>query len=291
MILSMTGYGKKEKEIDGLYYNVEIRSVNHRYQDITIKLPKFLMSLEEKIKKEVQEILQRGKIEVNINFKETKPKFTFIDVNWPVLNSYFLALESIRDKLGIEQKVTIHDLLNFNDIIQTDEKIDLSVVEKELLPLVEGAAKEVKQMRINEGKSLAKDIIEKINNIDLFFQNIISKAIELPREYKQKLELRLKELLTNAIIDKERLAQEVAILADKASIDEEIIRLKSHIQQAKNMIQYNEPVGRKFDFLIQEMNREINTIGAKANDLLIIQTVIEIKSELEKLREQVQNIV
>jgi len=287
----MTGYGKKEKEIDGLYYNVEIRSVNHRYQDITIKLPKFLMSLEEKIKKEVQEILQRGKIEVNINFKETKQKFTFIDVNWPVLNSYFLALESIRDKLGIEQKVTIHDLLNFNDIIQTNEKIDLSVIANELLPLVEGAAKEVEQMRINEGKSLAKDIIEKINNIDLFFQNIISKAIELPREYKQKLELRLKELLTNDIIDKERLAQEVAILADKSSIDEEIIRFKSHIQQAKNMIQYNEPVGRKFDFLIQEMNREINTIGAKANDLLIIQTVIEIKSELEKLREQVQNIV
>lgn len=292
MIKSMTGYGKGEAE-NGLFrLKVELKSVNHRYLDINIKLPRYLIYLEEKIKKVIKENLSRGKIDVFINLDFINQSSIDVKVDVPLANSFKQALDSLITELGIDDKVRLSNILQISDVIKTEKKdLDEDLTWETLQSAVEDALASISQMREYEGEQLKNDILLKLNEIELLINKIELRAPLVVEEYRNKLNERIKTLMDDSnFVDYDRLALEVAIISDKSSIDEEIIRLGSHVNQFRDILNQNSAVGRKLDFLIQEFNREINTIGSKSSDSDIVNSVVDLKSAVEKIREQIQNI-
>ena len=291
MIRSMTGYGKASLSVEGREYQVEIKSVNHRYLDINIKMPKTLGYLEETIKKQISEKIKRGKIDVFITFENNSQEGKDIKINKELAKIYINQLKELAQEENISSNIEVIDIAKFPDVLtikieQEDEKI-----KSEILQVTKDATDKIIEMKNIEGQKISQDLLARIENIENKIEEISKKSTGLIEEYVVKLEKRIKEILKTEEIDKSRLAQEVVIYADKCSVEEEITRLKSHIYQFKNLIaDNNETIGKKLDFIIQEMNRETNTIGSKANNLEITNGVIDIKTELEDIREQTQNI-
>lgn len=290
MIKSMTGFGKSILINEQREYQIEMKSVNHRYLDINVRIPRQLMYLEEAIKKEISSKIKRGKIEVFINFQDKKQEGEKVLINKDMAKSYIHQLQEIAKETGISPEIEITEIAKMPEVLnitfnQEDEKI-----KQEIIELTKDATSKMEDMKKFEGIKMAEDINKRMDKINEKITKISCNSTRLIEEYIVKLEKRIKEILKTEEVDKSRLAQEVVIYADKCSIEEEITRLRSHVKQFKEMLESDTAVGKKLDFLIQEMNRETNTIASKANQLEIINEVVEIKTELENIREQIQNI-
>jgi uncharacterized protein (TIGR00255 family) len=288
----MTGYGKGESSNDEIRIKVELKSVNNRYLDISVKLPRYLLYLEESIKRAVKEKLNRGKVDIFINLEYENISSLEVKVDIPLAMNFKKALEDLKEQLHLEDAIRLNNILSVSDIIKTEKtELDDNTLWTLLKEATDAAVSNIVSMREAEGNQLKEDMLEKVFRIEELVGIIAEKAPLVVEEYKKKLNEKIVSLLDNpAIIDEDRLALEVAIFADKSSIDEEITRMKSHILQFKSIIEEDGAVGRKLDFLIQEFNREVNTIGSKSSDAEIANHVVELKSEIEKIREQVQNI-
>lgn len=292
MLKSMTGYGKGEASNSGFRIKAELKSVNHRYLDITVKLPRYLIYLEESIKKLIKEKLGRGKVDVFINLDFESISSLEVKVDIPLAMSFKNALSDLKDQLQIEDNIRLGNILSIPDVIKTEKRdLDEASVWETLRSAVDSALSQLVVMRESEGQQLKLDMLEKLRTIEDITSEVKIRSPLVVEEYKRKLNERIASLLEEpTMIDQDRLAMEVAIYADKSSIDEELIRMNSHIAQFRSIIEEDGAVGRKLDFLIQEFNREVNTIGSKSSDSIIVNKVVELKSEIEKIREQVQNI-
>ena len=290
MIKSMTGYGKSNLSINERSYQIEIKGVNHRYLDISVKIPKQLSYLEEIVKKEIISKIKRGKIDVTITFENNSKEGKNIKINTEIAKMYINELKKLAQEENISSNIEVTEISKFPDVLSIQNTEDEETIKKEILEVLENAINNLIEMRIIEGSKICEDLKQRISKIEKEIQKISSISTRLIEEYVVKLEARIKEITKTEEIDKSRIAQEVVIYADKSSIEEELTRLKSHIMQCKNLLNSTEPVGKKLDFIIQEMNRETNTIGSKSYSLEITNGVIEIKTELENIREQIQNI-
>lgn len=292
MIKSMTGFGRGENSDDLHNFTVEIKTLNHRYNDIIVKMPKHISYFEESVKKIIKEKINRGRVEVFISLEYINQSVIDIKVDLPLAKSYKQAIESIAGELNIDEKVSLDQIVRIPDVIKAEKREeDEDEIWICLKSALEEAIDKMMIMRSEEGKELAKDITMKSANITEMVKEIEKRAPLVVLEYKEKLKARVGELLEKEYkVDDSKLANEVAFFADKSNINEEIVRLYSHINQIISSLQMEEPVGRKLDFLVQEMNREINTIGSKASDLEITKLVVDVKSEIEKIREQIQNV-
>lgn len=290
---SMTGYGRGECERHGRKFVVEIKAVNHRYCDINIKIPRMMLSYEEAVKRAIAAKVFRGKIDVFINYESSSENDVKITVNESVAKGYVSALNEIREKFGIDENIGLDLVARFPDIITvnkeiTSEQAGLEIYEC-LMEAVNNAVSAFVEMREREGEALKSNILDKINFVINAVDKISERAPQVAADYRKRLEDKLKEL-DEIKADEQRILTEVLIFSDKACIDEEITRMYSHIEQMKSTLKESVPVGRKLDFLVQEMNREVNTMGSKSNDIEITNIIVDTKSEIEKIREQIQNI-
>ena len=290
MIKSMTGYGKSNMSKNLREYQVEIKSVNHRYLDVSIKMPRSLSYLEEEIKKAVSAKLTRGKVDVFITFNNNSLEGRDIKVNTEIARMYIKELRDLAESEGIVADIPVTEISKLPDVLTIQNNQDDETIKNELLEVTNKAIENLVGMRKIEGEKIAQDLFTRIQDIDGKVKKISSLSTGLIEDYVVKLNTRIKELLQDQEIDEARLAQEVVIYADKCSIEEEVTRLNSHVYQFRELLNSNEAVGKKLDFMIQEMNRETNTIGSKANNLEITNEVINMKTQLENIREQVQNI-
>ena len=291
MIKSMTGFGRSVYENEGREYLIEIKSVNNRFSDINIKMPRSFNYLEEKIKKEVLKSVTRGKVDVYITFNNNSDKGKTIKLNTEIAKIYIDELKKLSKDADIIDNINIMDISKFPDVLNIKMEEDSEeIIEKELMIALDEAIKSFIDMREKEGSKIKQDFENRIEIISEKVEQISNISTGLVEEYIVKLETRIKELLKTDVIDQTRLAQEVVIYSDKCSVQEELTRLRSHIAQFLNLTNENTAIGKKLDFLIQEMNRETNTIGSKANNLDITNLVVDVKTELENVREQVQNI-
>lgn len=291
MIRSMTGYGKSILSVDGREYQMEIKSVNHRYLDISVKMPKTISYLEDTIKKQISEKIKRGKVDVFVTFENNSQEGRNIQINKELAKMYIKQLKELAEEEKILSNIEVMDIAKIPDILTVKADEDDEKIKEEIIQTTQEAVNKIIEMKSIEGSKIEQDLLARIDNIENKIEEISKKSTGLIEEYVVKLEKRIKEILKTEEIDKSRLAQEVVIYADKCSVEEEITRLRSHIYQFKSLItDQNETIGKKLDFIIQEMNRETNTIGSKANNLEITNGVIDIKTELEDIREQVQNI-
>lgn len=288
---SMTGFGKSKLEINGRVYNIEIKSVNHRYCDVNVRLPRSISCYENEIKKEVSNRVARGKIDVFIDFANYTNEGKNVVINKELAKLYIKQLKELANEECLNDNINITEISKMPDVLQlTSEDDENDTILQELKQCLNSALDNFVNMRFIEGERIKEDLLQRIDHINSMVEQISLNSTGLIEEYVVKLEERIKEILKNQEIDKTRLAQEVVIYADKCSIEEEVTRLNSHISQFKNLLNSNEAIGKKLDFIIQEMNRETNTIGSKANNLEITNGVIDIKTEIENIREQVQNI-
>ncbi len=286
----MTGYGKANLSKEEREYQVEIKSVNHRYLDISVKMPRVLSYLEEAVKKEISSQVKRGKIDVFITFENNSTEGKEIKINTEIAKIYIDELKRLAKQENILANIEVTEISKFPDVLSIQNKQEDETIQSELLETVSQATEKLVQMRATEGSKIAEDLLIRIQEIQEKVEEISSLSTGLIEEYVVKLESRIKEIARNQEMDEARLAQEVVIYADKCSVEEEITRLKSHILQFEKLLHTEESIGKKLDFIIQEMNRETNTIGSKANHLGITNDVIDIKTELENVREQIQNI-
>lgn len=290
MIKSMTGYGKSTLNVNSREYQVEIRTVNHKYTDISIKMPKIMSYLEDNIRKEINSQLKRGKIDISISFENYAQETNNVRINTELAKLYIKELRKLAKEENISANIDVIEISKFPDVLKIKCDFDENLIKEEISEALRDALNQVIKMRENEGTQIAGDILTKISQIESKTEEIFELSTGLIDEYVVKLEARVKELLKTDELDKSRLMQEIVIYADKCSVEEEITRMRSHILQLRNLLKVNEPVGKKMDFLIQEMNRETNTIGSKANKLEITNRVVDIKTILEDIREQIQNI-
>jgi uncharacterized protein (TIGR00255 family) len=289
MVKSMTGFGRSQRESNDLFLTVEIKTVNHRFCEYHIRMPRQLLKIEEKIKKQLNAI-HRGRVEVFVTLGGNGAVHRKVNIDWLLLEEYYQYILKIKEKYMLQSDVSIHDLLQREEWLQVEE-VDLGNEELEKLVniTVEEAANQLMAMRIAEGKELEADIRKQLLLLEDSINEVKQYAPLVVMQYKERLAKRLTDFLSGAL-DEQRFITEVAIFADKADINEELTRLHSHIRQFEETLTESEPIGRKLDFLLQEMNREVNTIGSKANDSKIAKEVVEMKSLLEKVKEQVQNI-
>lgn len=288
---SMTGFGRSKLDINSREYIVEIKSVNHKYNDISIKIPRIISSYEERIKKIISNFVSRGKVDVFITFNNYSSEGKNIVINKDLAQNYINEMNSLVNDTGIESSINVTEVLKLPDVLQVKiEEDESEVIWNELEQCITQAVINFVNMREIEGERIKQDLFQRINNVENLVNVICKYSTGLIEDYVVKLRERIKEILNVDVIDETRLAQEIVIYADKCSIEEEIIRLKSHIMQFKNLLDTKEPIGKKIDFLIQEMNRETNTIASKSVKLEITNIVIEIKSIMEDIREQIQNI-
>ncbi len=290
MIKSMTGYGKSNLSINSREYQVEIKTVNHKYIDTNIRMPRTISYLEEDIRKLVTSKLKRGKVDISITFENYSKDGNDIRINTELAKIYIENLKKLAEEEKLSSDIDVTEITKLPDVLTIKSNLDEKQIKEELLHVVGDAVNQLIDMRKNEGKRISEDILVKISQVEEKKDEIFALSTGLIDEYVVKLETRIKEILRTEEIDKSRLMQEVVIYADKCSVEEEITRLKSHIGQLRNLIDSDEPSGKKMDFLIQEMNRETNTIGSKANNLEITNRVVDIKTILEDIREQIQNI-
>lgn len=291
MLKSMTGFGRAKYETNSREYIVDIKSVNNRYSDISIKMPRSVSFLEEKVKQKITTAISRGKVEVFITFNNYSDKGKNIRINSELAKLYINEIKNLSDETNNSQLINIQEILKLPDVlnIQLDEEAE-NLIWNELEIALSEAINNFINMRKKEGLKIQEDLEERIYIIEQNVNEIDNISSGLVQEYIVKLEKRINEILKNNVVDENRLAQEVVIYSDKCSIEEELTRLKSHIVQFRDLLNSNTANGKKIDFLIQEMNRETNTIGSKANNLQITNYVIEIKTELENIREQIQNV-
>jgi len=293
MIYSMTGFGRGEFNNESFNVTLEIKSVNNRYCDIIVKMPKKLNAFEDRIKNKIKAKLSRGRIDVYINLDESAYDNYEVTPNFEILDKYVKVYKEIQSRYGMK------DEMNLSMITRIQEGIDVSYLErgeeeywKAIEPALDKALEKIEQMRALEGQQLKNDILIKVSNIRNTLSQIEIYTPRIVENYRQKTRERISDLLSemNAEIDEMRLANEIAIYADKTNINEEIVRIYSHLEQVDQILEAEEPVGRKLDFLVQELNREINTIGSKSPDIDISNLVIGLKSDIEQIREQIQNI-
>jgi len=292
LIKSMTSFGRAQSE-EGKdsCFSIEMKSVNHRYLDINIRMPRMMLALEEKIRNIISKKLNRGKVDVFINYKNYRNDIGKANLNMELAKNYYECLKQIQKELNVIDDISATKIARFPDVINIEEhEENLENIFNEISPLIDSALNLMEGMRSKEGEKLKEDILSKLKIIAIYVEEIEKVADSIPKNYKKKLEERLSELLSAVDIDESRIALEVAILSDKAAVDEEITRLRSHLSQMKSTLELDEPIGRKLDFIIQEMNREANTIASKSTDIHMTNKVIEVKNTIEKIREQVQNI-
>ena len=292
MLKSMTGFGRAKYQVEGREYIVEIKSVNYKYSDVSVRLPRNISYLEEFIKKEVLKNVSRGKIDVNITFNNCSSLGKNVSVNNEIAEMYIKSLRRLVEDYGVKDDITAVNVSKMPDVFEIKSEDDEEQIKSEIsIPLKE-AINNFMEMKQKEGNELARDMQARIKDILNKVEKVSELSTGLIEDYVVKLEARIKEILKSSEVDKQRLEQEVVIYADKCSIAEEVTRLKSHIEQFESLINEKKyiTIGKKLDFIIQEMNRETNTIGSKANCLEIKNEVINIKTEIENIREQVQNI-
>ena len=291
MLKSMTGFGRSKYEIDGREYGVEIKSVNNRYSDANIKMSREISFLEEKVKKTIVNAISRGKIDVFISFSNNSEKGKNIKINKELAKKYIEELRNLQQETGIIDNIGVIDISKMPEVFKLSvEDEDEELLWEELSECLNSAITSFILMREAEGAKIKEDLEKRIEIIKKQIEKISEISAGLVQEYIVKLEKRVNELLKAAPVDETRLAQEIVIYSDKCSVEEELTRLRSHISQFLSMLNEENAVGKKLDFLIQEMNRETNTIGSKANNLEITNLVVDIKTEIENIREQVQNI-
>lgn len=290
MIKSMTGYGKSSLSINSREYQAKIKTVNHKYVDTTIRIPRIISYLEDDVRKLITSKLKRGKVDVLITFDNFNKDDNEIKINKELAKMYIDSFKDLAQEENLSTNIDVTEITKLPDVVIVKSNIDEEQIKTELLQVVENAVNNLIEMRQYEGNRISGDILDKISQIEEKNEEIFSLSTGLIHEYVVKLEARIKELLKTEELDKSRLMQEVVIYADKCSVEEEVTRLRSHISQLRELINSEEPTGKKMDFVIQEMNRETNTIGSKANNLEITNRVVDIKTILEDIREQVQNI-
>lgn len=291
MPTSMTGYGKYQIEREGRTLTVELKSVNHRFLDLSIKAPKQFAFAEDTIRKSLSAILSRGHVDVFLTYMDNRPLKTTLALNIELAKEYAEFARILSEDLGLTNDFTVASALRQTDVVtetysEDDEEVLLALIKDG----VSGALNALTATRAKEGAAMLKDIASRIDNVQAFLDKIIELAPLAVNAYAEKLRTRLAEAMEQIELDETRLIQEVALFTDKCNVDEEIARLGAHITSFRSIIAENEPIGRKLDFLLQEMNREVNTMGSKANSLEITNTVVALKCELEKIREQVQNL-
>ena len=287
----MTGYGRGEAVLNGRTITVELRSVNNRYLDCTVKLPRIYVFAEDAIKARVQQHISRGKVDVFISIGQSEAGDVKISVNKPVADGYYAALCALRDTYGLRDDISVGLLSRFQDVFLVEKtQEDLEAVSADLCQVLELALADFDAMREREGEKLLQDVRGRADTIAALTAQVEERAPGIVRDYRAKLEAKMAEVLQNTQLEASRILTEAAIFADKVAVDEELVRLRSHLSQLEHMLSAGGAVGRKLDFLIQEFNREANTIGSKCSDLEIARHVVDIKAEIEKIREQVQNI-
>lgn len=291
MLKSMTGYGKGEASASLGSFSVEIRSVNHRYCEISARMPRGFISLETEVKRLVSSVMKRGKIDVTVQWEEATTSENIPQVDIAAARGYREAFSRLADELQLAREIPLTLIIAqkgvMRDVIST---IDVSEFQPQLISAVKSAVSAIDAMRTNEGNALALDLAARRQQVTEWVEKIGGRVPQVVAEYRLKLKSRLDQLLDGIEMDEARLAQEIALMADRSDITEELVRLSSHFSQFDGVLGSSEPVGRKLDFLMQEMNREVNTIGSKSNDVEITTLVIQIKAEMEKMREQVQNV-
>ena len=291
MIKSMTGFGRCEIEEGNRKVTVEMKSVNHRYLDVNIKMPKKLSFFESSIRNELKNYVQRGKIDIFISYEDFSENTVSIKYNKELAAEYLKYLRDMSEEFDLDDDIRVSTLSRYPEVFSMEEQmVDEEEIWKVLAKAIDGAAESFVETRIKEGQNLADDLIAKLDGMLEHVAFIEERSPQLMDEYRKKLEERVKELLGDASVDESRLLTEVTIFADKVCVDEEIVRLKSHIETTKQALIAGGSIGRKLDFIAQEMNREANTILSTANDLEISNRGIELKTEIEKVREQIQNI-
>ncbi len=291
MIKSMTGFGAGDCENQDFKVHVEIKAVNQRYLETNYHMPYSLNMFENSLTKTIKEYASRGKLDINIRFQDHRDKAVNITVDKGLVEAYGKALLEIQCQLQLTSPITASQIAAYPDILKiAEENQDLETAEPVLLTAVREALENFVAMRTAEGKNIQADLLSRINTLESFVGELEKLAPEIVASYKQRLENLLEEYLAKENIEESRLIQEVALFTDKVNYTEETVRLRSHFAQFRSIITSDEPVGRKLDFLIQEMNREINTVASKANSSGAAQFVVDVKSEIEKIREQIQNI-
>lgn len=291
MIRSMTGFGRSKYECNSREYIVEIKSVNNRYSDITIKMPRSISCLEEKVRKQISNNIARGKVDVFITFNNYSEKGKTIKINSELAKQYIKELKALAEETNIIDNVNIVDISKYPEVLnlKLDDE-DTDEIWSELQIALNEAINNFVSMRGTEGAKIKEDLETRIKTIEEKIEKASLASKNLVNEYKDKLEKRINEMLKTAVVDETRLAQEVVIYSDKCSVEEEITRLKSHISQFLELLNNQGAIGKKLDFIIQEMNRETNTMGSKANCLELTNYVVDMKTEIENIREQIQNI-
>lgn len=288
---SMTGYGKGVASRDGRTLTVELKSVNHRFLDVSMRLPRSLSFLEDTFRSELAAGLSRGHVDVYLNYSNTREDAKSIRINGAFISAYVAAAREANEQVGLRDDLTLSSCLRLPDVVEiTEGDEDTAAVTELAREAVRDAILGLRQMRLLEGERLKQDFSARAETILSLTEEIAKRAPSVVEEYREKLNARIEQLLGAVEVDRARLATEVALFADRAAIDEEIVRLRSHVAQMQLLLSSEEPVGRKLDFVVQEMNREFNTIGSKANDATLTNLVLSGKAEVEKFREQVQNI-
>ena len=287
----MTGYGRARQTLNGRDIPVEVRSVNNRYLDCTVKVPRTYIFAEDAVKARVQKAVSRGKVDVFITIDAAAADETVVAVNEPLARGYYEALTRLKDMFSLEDGLNAVTLAKFPDVLTvTKAEEDLESVAADICAVLDEALAAYNAMRTVEGGKLREDIAGRADTIEAVVGKVEERSPQTVAAYREKLLARMQEVLQSTAIDESRILTEAAIFADKIAVDEETVRLRSHLSQLRTMLESDQPIGRKLDFLIQEVNRECNTIGSKCNDLTIAQDVVNMKAEVEKIREQVQNI-
>ena len=291
MIKSMTGYGSGSGVSGKLEVSIELKSVNNRYLDCTIRMPRIYAALEDKLKSVVQRYISRGKVDIYVSIDASKADDTVISINEPLAESYLAVFENLANKYDLENDVTVMSLARYPDVLIVEkQEADVDALAGDLCGILEEALKKFNSMREIEGERLKNDILSRLEELERLVGEAAKRSPETVAEYRSRLEQKMRETLENVQIDETRILTEAAIFADKVAVDEELVRLKSHISQFRSILDSSEPVGRKLDFLAQELNREANTTGSKGNDVQMARIVVDMKAEIEKIREQIQNV-
>ncbi len=291
MVKSMTGYGRAVETVNGREYTVELRSVNNRYLDCTVKLPRTLSFAEDAVKQAVKATISRGKVDVFISLRGEGTQDVQVTLNAPMVEGYLAAMRQMVDFYGVRDDISVSTLSRLPDVFTVEKpEVDERALQDDLMGVVNQALAQYDAMRCAEGKALENDLRGRGQTILELVAQVEAGSGQTVIDYRTRLENKLKEVLANTAIDESRILTEAAIFADKVAVDEETVRLRSHLDQMNHMLTAGGAIGRKLDFLLQEMNRESNTIGSKCSDVRLARIVVEIKAELEKIREQTQNI-
>ena len=291
MICSMTGYGRAKATINNRDITVELRSVNNRFLDCTVKIPRAYTFCEDAIKGRIQKTITRGKVDVFVTIVSVGAEATVVNVNTELAKGYMNALKDIAGELNLNGDVSVMNIARFPDVLTvTKAEEDLESLSADICTVLDQALEGYTQMRQTEGEKLREDIAGRLDTIEALTAKIEERSPKTVAEYRERLTAKMKEVLQSTTIDESRILMEAAVYSDKVAVDEETVRLHSHVEQLRTMLQSGGVIGRKADFLIQELNRESNTVGSKCNDLEITEHVVSLKSEIEKIREQIQNI-